>query len=96
MLLAGGAFVLTGGQSVSERVSAYVDADASCQKWGLREIAGEREPVYDCSFRWSDSTLAGFTADEQHDLIQMERVSGGTRICVAIIDGAVTAELGKC
>jgi hypothetical protein len=39
------------GESVSERVSSRVGADADCTKAGLRVLAGERETVYRCSYR---------------------------------------------
>jgi len=85
-----------GSESVSERVSAFVDSEATCEQWGLQVLAGERETVYDCVYRLPESTLSTFNAHDRENLIEQERISGGTRICVAIIDGDVNAQLGKC
>jgi hypothetical protein len=48
------AVVLVGnpfGESVSDRVSDRVDADARCRQAGLQVLAGEREKVYTCTYR---------------------------------------------
>jgi hypothetical protein len=51
VLVGAGAAFNPFGASVSERVSAEVDADASCRKAGLEMLAGERESVYTCTYR---------------------------------------------
>jgi hypothetical protein len=77
--------------SISERVSAEMDAPATCREAGYKEVAGEREKVWNCTYREDHAPRVVSSSNSK-------RVRSTYRsVCVALIDGDVVgAGLETC